>query len=111
MADTNVTVVEGDATKMPFPDAAFDGAVSLTMLHDVPSRELQDRLPGETFRVLKSGGVFAGSDSTPGLLWRPFHLFDTCVPVAPGTSGARLEAAGFTHVAVQRGRNHFRFRA
>ncbi|MEO6197433.1 MAG: class I SAM-dependent methyltransferase, partial [Dehalococcoidia bacterium] len=48
MADTNVTVVEGDATKMPFPDASFTGAVCFTMLHHVPSAELQDRLLAET---------------------------------------------------------------
>jgi 16S rRNA A1518/A1519 N6-dimethyltransferase RsmA/KsgA/DIM1 with predicted DNA glycosylase/AP lyase activity len=32
---TNVKVVEGDATAMPFADGSFSGAVSFTMLHHV----------------------------------------------------------------------------
>jgi SAM-dependent methyltransferase len=111
MSGTNVTVVEGDATAMPFPDASFSGAVSFTMLHHVPSRELQDRLLAETFRILRPGAVFTGSDSTPSLRWRLFHVFDTCVPVDPETFGARLEAAGFTDVKVGPTPNSFWFRA
>ncbi|MGA7169056.1 MAG: methyltransferase domain-containing protein, partial [Candidatus Sulfotelmatobacter sp.] len=38
---SSVQVIEGDATKMPFGDAEFSGAVSFTMLHHLPSRELQ----------------------------------------------------------------------
>lgn len=100
LADTNATVVEGDATAMPFPDGSFDSAVSFTMLHHVPSAALQDRLLAEACRVLKPGAVFTGSDSTPTLRWRLFHLFDTCVPVEPEMFSARLEKAGFTDVRV-----------
>lgn len=99
---SNVTVVEGDAADMPFPDHAFDSAVCFTMLHHVPSRELQNKLLAETSRVLKPGGLFAGSDSTPSLRWRLFHLFDTCVPVDPEGLGVRLEAAGFGDVQIER---------
>ena len=81
MADTNVTVVEGDATKMPFPDASFTGAVCFTMLHHVPSAELQDRLLAETCRVLKPGAAIAGSDSRTSFRFRLFHVMDTCVPI------------------------------
>lgn len=102
MSGTNVTVVEGDATAMPFPDNSFSGAVSLTMLHHVPSVELQDRLLAETFRVLKPGAVFAGSDSTPTLRWRLYHIMDTCVAADPATFAARLEAAGFVDAKVER---------
>ena len=83
MTETNVTVVEGDGTKMPFPDSSLSGAVSFIMLHHVPSAALQDRLIAETFRVLKPGGAFAGADSIPSLRWNFFHLFDTRVPVDP----------------------------
>ena len=102
LAGTNVTVVEGDAAAMTFPDASFDSAVCFTMLHHVPSRALQDRLLAETARVLKPGGLFAGSDSTPTLRWRLFHLFDTCVPVEPEGFAARLERAGFPDAQVER---------
>jgi len=100
LADTNTTVVEGDATAMPFPNDSFDMAVCFTMLHHVPSRELQDRLLAETRRVLKPGAAFTGCDSTPTLRWRLFHLFDTCVPVEPEMFSARLEQEGFTDVRV-----------
>jgi len=99
---TNVTVVEGDATAMPFPDKSFDSAVCFTMLHHVPSRELQDRLLAETARVLKPGALFTGSDSTPSFRFRLFHVFDTCVPADPETFAARLEAAGFADAQIVR---------
>src|SRR4030042_5622546 len=39
---SNVTVLQGEASSMPFEDAKFSAAVSFTMLHHVPSRELTD---------------------------------------------------------------------
>lgn len=110
-AGGNVAVVTGDATAMPFPDAAFSGAVSCTMLHHVPSTALQDRLLAETRRVLEPGAWFVGSDSTSSLLFRLAHVFDTMVLVDPGGFAARLEGAGFTAVDVRRGSGAFRFRA
>lgn len=100
MAGTNVTVVEGDGTRMSFPDGSFSGALSLTMLHHVPTAELQDRLFAEARRVLRPGGVFTGFDSTPSLRWYVYHVFDTCVPVDPATLPDRLESAGFVDVNV-----------
>ncbi len=111
MADTNVKVVEGDATQMPFPDASFTGAVCLTMLHHVPSPELQDRLLVETLRVLKPGAWLAGTDSRTSLRWRLYHVFDTCLPVNPETLGARLEKTGFVNATVESNPWAFRFRA
>ena len=108
---TNVTVVEGDATKMPFPDVSFTGAVSLTMLHHVPSTELQDRLFAETCRVLETGALFVGGDSTPSLQWNIAHLFDTRVPVDPDTLAVRLERAGFVAPKVTRSGRYFSFMA
>ena len=110
---TNVSVIEGDATKMSFPDASFDSAVCFTMLHHVPSRELQDRLLAEARRVLKPGGVFLGSDSTSSFRFRLFHLFDTCVPIEPRGFGERLAAAGFGEIEIgmRPEYNTFKFRA
>lgn len=110
MEGSNVTVVEGDGARMPFDDGAFSSAVSFTMLHHVPSVSLQDRLLAEVHRVLRPGGLFAGSDSTPNLAFRLIHINDTMVLVDPATFGARLEAAGFRDVTVERGRSRFRFR-
>jgi len=112
MADTNVTVVEGDATKLTMGDDQFSGAVCFTMLHHVPSSELQDRLFSEVCRVLKPGGIYVGSDSTPSLRWRLYHIADTCVAVDPETLQPRLEAAGFTDIAINvRKEGGFNFRA
>ena len=111
LQDTNVQVVKGDATAMPFEDGSFSGAVSFTMLHHVPSAALQDRLLAEVFRVLRSGAMFAGTDSTWSRAFQLIHLFDTMVLVDPNSFGARLEAAGFTEVSVDMAKGAFRFRA
>lgn len=110
-AGGNVTVVKGDGTGMPFPDATFTGAVSCTMLHHVPAAALQDRLLAEVRRVLRPGAWFVGSDSTSSLLFRLAHVFDTMVLVDPDGFATRLARAGFVDVAIRRGRGAFRFRA
>ncbi|HKD85404.1 MAG TPA: class I SAM-dependent methyltransferase [Terriglobales bacterium] len=107
----NVRVVAGDATALPFPDAQFSAVVSFTMLHHVPSPELQDRLFRQVWRVLRPGGVFVGSDSLQSWMMRVIHIGDTLVPVDPGTVGARLVAAGFEDVEVEKNSRAFRFHA
>jgi SAM-dependent methyltransferase len=106
-----VEVVTADATAMPFPDASFSGAVCFTMLHHVPTAELQDRLLAEVCRVLAPGATFAGSDSLPGLFFRVAHIGDTMVPVDPRWLPQRLTQAGFTDVKVGRASRQLRFRA
>ncbi len=108
---TNVRVVEGDATKMPFAASEFSGVVCFTMLHHVPSPALQDRLLQEVFRVLEPGGFFVGSDSLTNWVMRIIHIGDTFVPVDPERFGVRLERAGFHAVDVQKNSHAFRFRA
>ena len=108
---SNVRVVEGDATRMPFADQSFSGAVSFTMLHHVPSPELQDRLLAEVYRVLRQGATFVGTDSRWSASFQLFHLFDTMVVVDPNHFGKRLEAVGFTDVNVDLAKRAFRFRA
>jgi SAM-dependent methyltransferase len=94
-------VVHGDATEMPFPDGRFSGAACFTMLHHIPSRELQDRLFREVFRVLRPGGTFAGTDSlATGLVFKVIHIGDTLMPVDPESLPARLAAAGFAETRV-----------
>jgi SAM-dependent methyltransferase len=111
MQGSNVTVVEADATKMPFEDGRFSAAVSFTMLHHVPNPTLQDRLLAEVRRVLKPGAVFAGTDSLVSFRFKLIHLFDAMTIVAPNTFGARLKTAGFDEVSVEAGEHSFRFRA
>lgn len=107
----NVTVLCESATQMSLSDAMFDGAVCFTMLHHVPSVELQDRLLAEVARVLRPGGVFAGTDSCYSRVFGLLHAFDTMVMVDPGALPSRLVAAGFEDVQVDVQSNRFRFRA
>jgi ubiquinone/menaquinone biosynthesis C-methylase UbiE len=111
LRDSNVRVVQGDATCMGFDDSAFSGAVSFTMLHHVASPALQDKLLREVRRVLAPGGVFAGTDSLMSFGMRLIHIFDTLTPVDPKTFGSRLEAAGFENVSIETNPYAFKFRA
>ena len=80
------------------------------MLHHVPSPSLQDRLFAQACRVLRPGGVFAGTDSQSSWRFRLIHLFDTMVVVDPKTLPQRLRAAGLTEVRVDVDQS-LRFRA
>lgn len=111
LAGSNVTVVRGDAAALPFAAGSFSGALALTMLHHVPTPELQDRVLSEVFRVLKPGGVFAGVDSLMSLSMRLLHVGDTLVPLDPATFKGRLEKAGFRDVVAEANQERLRFRA
>ncbi|WP_399932405.1 class I SAM-dependent methyltransferase [Streptomyces kanamyceticus] len=108
-----VRVLHGDASAMPLPDRGFSAVVCFTMLHHVPTGTLQDRLLSEAFRVLRPGGVFAGSDSQSSLPFRLLHLGDTMNVVGPRSLRERLTAAGFEGAVVDRDRrgHNIRFRA
>jgi SAM-dependent methyltransferase len=111
LGGTNVEVVTGDATQMPFPDAAFSGCASFTMLHHVPSEQLQNQLLREVWRVLQPGGFFVGSDSLQSAFMRIIHIGDTLVPIEPNSFATRLESAGFTVLRIDRSIDAFRFQA
>jgi SAM-dependent methyltransferase len=81
------------------------------MLHHVPTRELQNRLFQESRRVLRPGGVFAGSDSRWGPFFAIAQLGDTLLLVDPVGLPERLRAAGFVDATAALRRSAFRFRA
>jgi SAM-dependent methyltransferase len=101
MAGTNVEVVNADATAMPFEDGRFTGAVSFTMLHHVPTAELQDELFAEVARVLRPGATFVASDSVASEELASFHHDDVYNPVDPSSVEARLVGAGFASADVR----------
>jgi ubiquinone/menaquinone biosynthesis C-methylase UbiE len=111
LAGSNVEVVHGDGTALPFVDGRFSGATCFTMLHHVPSSEQQDQLLRELRRVLRPEGLLVGVDSLDTPEWRELHAGDTCVPVDPATLPARLHQAGFTEIEVEQSPRRFRFSA
>ena len=111
LAAAGVEVIRADATKLPFEDGRFSAVVSFTMLHHLPSAADQDRLFAEAARVLRPGGVFAGTDSLDSDEFRELHVGDICVPIEPSGLAARLEAAGLGEVEVETNDYGVRFRA
>jgi SAM-dependent methyltransferase len=98
---TRVTVVEGDATAMPFDDDRFSGAASFTMLHHVPTVADQDRIFGEVCRVVRPGALFVANDSVASDDLAAFHQGDVYNPIDPASLADRLERAGFVDVEVR----------
>ena len=111
LAGTNVTVLRGDGTRLPFEPARFSAATVLTMLHHVPSAALQDQLLAEVCRVLRPGGLLLGTDGTDTPQRREVHVGDIFVPIDPVTLPGRLAAAGFTGAVVEQAGDRIRFAA
>ena len=72
-----VEIVRGDATALSYGDDCFTGAACFTMLHHVPTAELQDRLFAEVARVLRPGAALVASDSLASEELEAHHDGDT----------------------------------
>jgi SAM-dependent methyltransferase len=96
----NVRILEGDATALELDDGRFTGAICFTMLHHVPTIELQDRLFAEAARVLRPGATLVASDNLANDELAANHTDDIYNPIDPDTLEARLHAAGFADVQV-----------
>jgi SAM-dependent methyltransferase len=104
-------IINGDGTASGLPADEFSSVVCFTMLHHIPTAELQDRLFAEAFRVLRTGGVFAGSDSLSSLRFRVLHFRDICNPLTADVLPRRLGAAGFVDVTTDVNGGRLRWRA
>jgi SAM-dependent methyltransferase len=111
LSGTNVTVLRGDGTRLPFQPARFSAVTVFTMLHHVRSAALQDRLLAEARRVLRAGGLFAGTDGLDTPRRREVHAGDVFVPVDPSALPGRLTAAGFADPVVEVAGDRIRFAA
>src|SRR3954447_19765779 len=106
-----VEVVTADATALPLPAGRFSAAACFTMLHHIPSRDLQDRALAEIARVLRPGGLLLGTDGEDTPSRRALHVDDVFEPVDPVGFADRLRSAGFVDPLVDSNGDRFRFRA
>ena len=97
----SVQIVHGDATSLQYTDDRFSGAACFTMLHHVPTAELQDRLFAEVARVLRPGAALVASDSLGSDELEAAHDGDTYNPVDPADAAGAAGGAGFTDVTVK----------
>jgi SAM-dependent methyltransferase len=111
LRESEVDVVCGDASSLPFAPGVFDAVVCVAMLHHLPCQALQDTLFRDVARALRPGGRFAGYEAAASPLLRLLHVYDTFVPVPAPTLADRLGTAGFTDVVVTSRLHGFTFRA
>jgi SAM-dependent methyltransferase len=113
LAGSGVAVVQADATVLPFAGGRFSAVACFTMLHHVPTVAAQDRLLAELCRVLRPGGLLAGTDGMDTPERRRLHVGDVFVPADPAALPGRRRAAGGadSEVEVDPGADRFRFAA
>lgn len=99
--DSNVEVVHGDATALPFAADSLDSVAAFTMLHHIPTRPLQARLLSEAVRVLRPGGVLFGTDSLHSDELHNFHTEDTYNPIEPATLLTLFEVHGCVRITIK----------
>jgi len=109
LAGTNVRVINADATDTGLPSQLFSAATCFSMLHHMPSTQIQDELFAEVLRVLKDGGIFLGVDALDLEPIRQGHVDDIFNPVDPDTLSRRLDSVGFSNIRIERRDYQFRF--
>ena len=105
------SVVQGDASALPFASQTFTSAIAVLVLHHLRSSGAQDRAFAEIFRVLKPGGVFVALEIQDTWLTRVAHFRSTFVPISTDGLNGRLCAAGFSNSRVTNRNGGFRIRA
>jgi ubiquinone/menaquinone biosynthesis C-methylase UbiE len=105
------SVVQGDASVLPFASQTFTSAIAVLVLHHLRSSDAQNRAFAEILRVLKPGGVFVALEIHDGWLSRGAHFRSTFVPVSADGLNGRLCAAGFSNIRVTNRNGGFRIRA
>jgi len=109
--DGKGSVLQGDASALPFANESFSSAFAVLVLHHLRSSDQQDRAFCEIYRVLRPGGVFLAGEIPDGWLQRAIHWKSTFIPVPPASIPARLGGAGFSRVTLISRRGGFGFQA
>jgi len=109
--DGKSSVLQGDASALPFANESFSSAFAVLVLHHLRSSDQQDRAFCEIYRVLRPGGVFLAGEIPDGWLQRAIHWKSTFIPVPPASIPARLGGAGFSRVTLISRRGGFGFQA
>lgn len=88
--DPRIRIERADACALPFPDASFDRALALLVLHFVPETE---QAVTEMTRVVRPGGVVAATvwDSFGGMPNQRM-FWDTAAALDPSAAAARGES-------------------
>ena len=100
-------VLRGDATRLPFRDAVFGGAIARHVLHLIP--RWQDAV-AELVRVVRPGGVLLLNIGTEGGLWEELQeRLETAA--GPGSGRVGLKVTDHPLLDETLGRLGARFRA
>ena len=101
-------VVRGDGAQLPFASQTFSCVIAILVVHHLRSREQQDRMFADAYRVLRPSGAFLAFEIPNTWLNRAAHFRSTFTPIAPGSAFERLHAAGLDRVSVDYRRGGFR---
>jgi SAM-dependent methyltransferase len=108
---TNVEVLHGDATTLPFEAGRFSAVAAFSVLHHIPTVEEQDQLLREAVRVLAPGAAFFVTDAIDVEMIRDAHHDDTFNPLPPESLVERLGNIGFDRIELEVTDREIRFSA
>lgn len=111
LRDTNVDVLEGDATAMEFDSNRFSAVTAFSVLHHLPSAIEQNRILSEILRVLAPGAGLFATDARDLDVIRDAHDGDTFIPLPIDTLVSRLESIGFSDIELELADYEIRFAA
>ena len=111
LADSDVEVINASAERTDLAADRFSAAACFAVLHHTEPAAAQDRVFAELLRVLRPGGILVGSEGYDNERTRRAHDGDQFVPVDPEALPRRLEAIGFSDVAIEHGELDYRFHA
>ena len=105
-------LIEGSATKTPFPDGSFDGILEACVFQHLDKQQREEAF-GEVRRLLKPGGVFVGYMLDAGhTIYQKRHAEERpddrgTLNLADGTSKIHLSNIGSAHFFRREEYDHY----